>query len=141
MGSSGINASTFFFFFFFFFWKGNVRQKNCSGYFLAWCAEPVFFLFFSLERQRWRPTFSLLHGLEGGEDIGPGDNSDDLAVPGHHGEPVDLVLEHDGSGLSHRVGLLDGPGSNQSNVHPRSCSGGLRAEQGRRCRSQLCSPC
>ena len=31
-----------------------------------------------------------------------------------------------------------GPGSNQSHVHPRSCSGGLRADQGRRCRSQLC---
>ena len=32
-----------------------------------------------------------------------------------------------------------GPGSNQSNVHHRSCSGRLRAlaDQGRRCRSQL----
>ena len=33
-----------------------------------------------------------------------------------------------------------GPGSNQSHVHHRSCSGGLRAlaDQGRRCRSHLC---
>merc|ERR1711981_122569 len=52
----------------------------------------------------------LLHGLEGGEDVGPGDDSDDLSVPGDDWEPVDLVLEHDGGGLSDGVGLLDGPG-------------------------------
>lgn len=51
----------------------------------------------------------LLHALKGGEDIGSGDDSDDLSVFGDNREPVDLVLEHDGGGLSDGVGLLDGP--------------------------------
>eukprot|EP00212_Chloropicon_laureae_P001147 CAMPEP_0198446588 /NCGR_PEP_ID=MMETSP1453-20131121/1483_1 /TAXON_ID=1461543 ORGANISM="Unidentified sp., Strain RCC701" /NCGR_SAMPLE_ID=MMETSP1453 /ASSEMBLY_ACC=CAM_ASM_001118 /LENGTH=257 /DNA_ID=CAMNT_0044167803 /DNA_START=38 /DNA_END=808 /DNA_ORIENTATION=- len=52
----------------------------------------------------------LLHALEGGEDVRSGDDADDLATAVDDREPVHLVLEHDGGGLSNRVVLLDGPG-------------------------------
>ena len=60
--------------------------------------------------------FLLLHAFKSSEDVGSVDKSDDLSASGNDWQSVDLVLEHDGSSLSHGVCLLNGSGRSRHDI-------------------------